>query len=116
MPQTSRRVKQVVRGRDLLACTPRHVYFYELLGLRGAEFYDVPLLLAPDGRRLSKRDADAGLDVLGGRYTAPEILGRLAYLAGFNPSAAPRTGESLLADFDWEKVPKADIRIPEGLF
>ena len=24
--------------------------------------------------------------------------------------------QSLLADFGWEKVPRADIRIPEGLF
>ena len=43
-------------------------------------------------------------------------LGKLAYLAGFNPSAEPRSGESLLEDFAWEKVPRADIRIPEGLF
>ena len=71
---------------------------------------------AVDGQRLSKRNADAGLDTLGERYTAPEILGKLAYLAGFNPSAEPRSGESLLEDFAWEKVPRADIRIPEGLF
>jgi len=45
-----------------------------------------------------------------------EILGKLAYLAGFNPSAEPRSGESLLEDFAWERVPRADIRIPEGLF
>ena len=44
------------------------------------------------------------------------MLGKLAYLAGFNPSASPRTAEALLADFDWDKVPRADIRLPEGLF
>ena len=47
---------------------------------------------------------------------AAEILGKLAYLAGFNPSAVPKTAEALLADFDWDKVPTEDIRIPEGLF
>ena len=30
--------------------------------------------------------------------------------------AKPRTAEELLVDFDWEKVPREDIRIPEGLF
>ena len=109
-------VTEVVRGADLLASTPRQLLLYRLLGLEAPAFYHFPLLLGSDGQRLSKRNADAGLDTLGERYTAPEILGKLAYLAGFNPSAEPRSGESLLEDFDWERVPRADIRIPEGLF
>lgn len=106
-------VTEVVRGADLLASTPRQLLLYRLLGLEAPAFYHFPLLLGSDGQRLSKRNADAGLDALGERYTASEILGKLAYLAGFNPSAEPRSGESLLADFAWEKVPRADIRIPE---
>ena len=109
-------VTEVVRGADLLASTPRQLYLYALLGLEPPRFFHFPLLLAPDGRRLSKRDADAGLEVLRDRATAAEILGKLAYLAGFNPSAGPKTAEALLADFAWDKVPQADIRIPEGLF
>ena len=109
-------VTEVVRGADLLASTPRQLLLYRLLGLRPPAFYHFPLLLDGEGRRLSKRNADAGLDTLGQRYTAPEILGKLAYLAGFHPSAEPRTGEELLAEFDWDKVPRTDIRIPEGLF
>ena len=108
-------VTEVVRGADLLASTPRQLLLYRLLGLEAPAFYHFPLLLGSDGQRLSKRNADAGLDTLGERYTAPEILGKLAYLAGFNPSAEPRSGESLLEDFAWEKVPRADIRSPEGL-
>ncbi len=109
-------VTEVVRGADLLASTPRQLYLYRLLDLPAPSFYHFPLLLASDGRRLSKRDADAGLEVLRGRCTAAEVLGKLACLAGFNPGAAPRTAEELLADFAWDKVPRADIRIPEGLF
>ena len=109
-------VTEVVRGADLLASTPRQLLLYRLLGLEAPAFYHFPLLLGSDGQRLSKRNADAGLDALGERYTASEILGKLAYLAGFNPSAEPRSGESLLADFAWEKVPRADIHFREGLF
>ena len=98
-------VTEVVRGADLLASTPRQLLLYRLLGLQPPAFYHFPL-----------RNADAGLDTLGQRYTAPEILGKLAFLAGFHPSAEPRTGEELLAEFDWDKVPRTDIRIPEGLF
>ena len=109
-------VTEVVRGADLLSSTPRQLYLYHLLGLTPPEFYHFPLLLAPDGRRLSKRDADAGLDSLRGRVTAEELLGKLAQLAGFHPSGEPRTAEGLLECFDWEKVPREDIRLPEGLF
>lgn len=108
-------VTEVVRGADLLDSTPRQLYLYHLLGLEPPGFIHFPLLLASDGRRLSKRDADAGLDSLRGRAAA-EVLGKLAYLAGFNPSGAPKTAEMLLAEFAWDKVPKEDIRIPEGLF
>ena len=109
-------ITEVVRGADLLASTPRQLYLYHLLGLDPPAFYHVPLLLAPDGRRLSKRDADAGLAELRPRLSAEELLGKLAYLAGFHPSASPRTARELLAEFDWAQVPKTDIRLPESLF
>ena len=69
-------VTEVVRGADLLASTPRQLLLYRLLGLEAPAFYHFPLLLGSDGQRLSKRNADAGLDTLGERYTAPEILCR----------------------------------------
>lgn len=107
-------ITEVVRGADLLSSTPRQLYLYHLLGLTPPSFIHFPLLLSPEGRRLSKRDAAAGLDSLD--LPPEEVLGRLAYLAGFHPSAAPRTAEALLADFSWERVPRRDIRIPAGLF
>ncbi len=109
-------VTEVVRGADLLSSTPRQLYLYQLLDLTPPEFFHFPLLLAPDGRRLSKRDADAGLDSLRGRVTAEALLGRLAQLAGFHPSGDPSTAAELLEAFSWEKVPQEDIRLPENLF
>ena len=109
-------VTEVVRGADLLDSTPRQLYLYRLLGLKAPEFVHFPLLLTSDGRRLSKRNADVGLEDLRPRFSAAEILGRLAFLAGFNPSGKPKTARELLADFDWNRVPREDIRIPEGYF
>ncbi len=109
-------VTEVVRGADLLSSTPRQLYLYQLLGLTPPEFFHFPLLLAPDGRRLSKRDADAGLDSLRGRVSAEELLGRLARLAGFHPSGEPSPAAGLLEEFSWEMVPQEDIRLPEKLF
>ena len=109
-------VTEVVRGGDLLASTPRQLYLYHLLGLTPPAFNHFPLLLAPNGRRLSKRDADAGLEELRPRMTAEELLGKLAFLGGFHPSAAPCRAEELLAEFDWDRVPRQDVRIPPGFF
>lgn len=109
-------VTEVVRGADLLDSTPRQLLLYRQLGLPAPAFIHLPLLLTHEGRRLSKRNADAGLDDLQGKYSAAEILGKLAYIGGFNPSGLPKTAEQLLGDFSWEKVPKEDICIPKGLF
>ena len=109
-------ITEVVRGADLLSSTPRQLLLYELLGWEAPEFFHFPLLLSPDGRRLSKRDGDLGLASLRERYTPEEIVGKLAYLAGLNPGGGPRTPEALAQGFDWDAVPRQDIRLPEGLF
>jgi len=109
-------VTEVVRGADLLSSTARQLYLYRLLGLKAPQFAHCPLLLAPDGRRLSKRDGDQSLENLRAKYTAQEIVGRLAFAYGLQPEPAPRTPESLIPDFSWDKVPKQDICLPEGLF
>ena len=109
-------VTEVVRGADLLSSTPRQLWLYEILGLNAPEFYHLPLLLAPDGRRLSKRDGDQSLEHLRDRYTPEEVVGRLAYACGLTDTPAPRTPEDLIDGFCWDKVPKTDILLPEGLF
>ncbi len=110
-------VTQVVRGRDLLSSTPRQLYLYRLLGFRPPQFIHTPMLLASDGRRLSKRDQDLSLDTLRGQgLTARAIIGRLAFAAGLLDRPVPVSSQELLPIFDWEKVPREDIRLPTGLF
>ena len=109
-------VTEVVRGADLLSSTPRQLYLYECLGLEPPSFSHLPLLLSPEGRRLSKRDRSFGLAELRGTMPPEEILGRLAYLAGFHPTARAASAEDLLGEFHWDRVPREDIRLPAGLF
>ena len=105
-------VTQVVRGSDLLDSTPRQLWLQEELGLPHPEYGHVPLLLAPDGRRLAKRDRDQELGELQSRDTAPELVGRLAHLAGLIPEPAPVTPAELVPLFSWEKLPKEDRTAP----
>lgn len=109
-------VTEVVRGADLLSSTPRQLWLYRTLGLNAPEFNHMPLLLAPDGRRLSKRDGDESLENLQAKYTPEEIIGRLAYACGLQKAPDPRTPAELADGFSWEKVPRQDIVLPEGLF
>ena len=104
-------VTQVVRGSDLLSSTPRQIYLQRLLGLPEPEYGHVPLLLAADGRRLAKRDRDQELGELQSRYTAPELLGRLAHLAGLIPEPAPITAQQLVPLFSWEKLTREDLKV-----
>ncbi len=108
-------VTQVIRGRDLLSSTPRQLYLYEVLGLKAPRFYHVPLLLAPDGRRLAKRDADLDMGALRRRFSPEELVGLLGYMAGQLPKPEPITARDLASIFDWAKVPREDIRVDQVL-
>ena len=109
-------VTEVVRGADLLSSTPRQLWLYRELGLQAPQFYHLPLLLAADGRRLSKRDGDQSLEHLRAKYAQEEIIGKLAFACGLQESPRPTTPAALAQTFDWAKVPKHDILLPEKLF
>lgn len=109
-------VSEVVRGRDLLESSARQIYLQNLLGYRHPSYAHVPLLAAPDGRRLSKRDKDCDMGELAARFGTPEkLLGNLAQLAGITPDSSPRSAEQLIDMFDWNaiRVHRADIVIGE---
>ena len=99
-------ITQVVRGMDLLSSTPRQLYLYELMGKKPPRFIHVPLLVAPDGRRLSKREKDLDLGALRMTHTAPELLGYLASLAGVIDRNEPVSAAELARCFDWKNIKK----------
>ena len=109
-------VTEVVRGADLLSSTPRQLWLYRELGLTPPAFYHLPLLLAADGRRLSKRDGDQSLENLRAKYAPEEVIGKLAFACGLQDAPRPVTPAELAGTFTWAKVPKDDILLPENLF
>lgn len=98
-------ITEVVRGNDLLSSTPRQMYLQNLLGYPHPRYAHVPLLVAADGRRLSKRDHDCSMDELRERFGSPEaLLGYIAHLAGIAPDAEPRSATELVELFSWDAI------------
>ena len=97
-------VTEVVRGMDLLSSAPRQMYLQELLGFAHPAYAHVPMLLAPDGRRLSKRDKDLDLGVLRQRITPEKLIGTLAFAAGLTDRNEAVSARELAAHFSWDKL------------
>ena len=97
-------VTEVVRGMDLLSSAPRQMYLQEKLGFSHPVYGHVPMLLAPDGRRLSKRDKDLDLGVLRSRLKPEELIGALAFAAGLTDRNIPVSAAELATVFDWKNL------------
>lgn len=98
-------ISQVVRGQDLLGSTARQIYLQRLLGYAQPTYAHVPLLVAPDGRRLSKRDRDLDLGQIRARESGPEqLLGRLATTVGLAEEGEEVRAEQLVSRFSWDVV------------
>ncbi|PSQ95727.1 MAG: glutamate--tRNA ligase [Bacteroidetes bacterium SW_9_63_38] len=83
-------ISHVIRGEEWLSSTPKHVLMYEALGWEPPTFAHLPLIMSPDGGKLSKRDADRlGIPVYVTDYKEagyePEGLLNFLALLGWNP-------------------------------
>lgn len=104
-------VTEVVRGMDLLGSAPRQMYLQELFGFQHPAYGHVPMLLASDGRRLSKRDRDLDLGELQKRMRPEELLGQLAFAAGILERYEPVSAKELSSVFSWNLLQKESITI-----
>jgi glutamyl-tRNA synthetase len=83
-------ISHVIRGEEWLSSTPKHVLMYEALGWEPPTFAHLPLIMSPEGGKLSKRDADRlGIPVYVRDYREagyePEALLNFLALLGWNP-------------------------------
>lgn len=108
-------VTEVVRGMDLLGSAPRQMYLQELFGFSHPQYGHVPMLLAPDGRRLSKRDKDLDLGQLRSRMTAEALIGKLAAAAGLLERYEPISAKELAGEFSWDNLSGEAIYL-EGIW
>ena len=91
-------ISHVIRGEEWLSSTPKHVLMYNALGWEPPAFAHLPLILSPNGGKLSKRDAnELGIPVYVTDYREagyePEALLNFLALLGWSPG----TEEELFA-------------------
>ncbi|MBO7464146.1 MAG: tRNA glutamyl-Q(34) synthetase GluQRS [Bacteroidales bacterium] len=89
-------VTEVVRGCDLLPSAHLQIFLYRKLGYDVPKFRHLPLLTAPDGRRLSKRDDDANMGYLRSCFTSHQVLGQIMHAAGYCDKGVELTLEECL--------------------
>jgi len=83
-------ISHVIRGEEWLSSTPKHVLMYEALGWTSPTFAHLPLIMSPEGGKLSKRDANRlGIPVYVQDYKEagyePDGLVNFLALLGWNP-------------------------------
>lgn len=79
------KITHVIRGEDHLSNTPKHIQLYEALGAPLPRFGHIPLIMNPDGSKMSKRDKGASVSsYLEGGY-APEAVRNYLCLLGWSP-------------------------------
>lgn len=99
----------VARGRDHMINTPIQLLLYEAFGATPPALAHLPMMLAPDGTKLSKRHGAVSV----GEYRDKGISadGLLSYLVRFGWSYGDEeifSKQDLIDKFDWERCSKAD--------
>src|SRR3954469_25693124 len=101
-------VTQVIRGVDHLPNTWKHILLQEALGFSRPQYAHLPLLLGPDGKKLSKRyDAASLLWLRDAGYLREAVINYLALLGwGYDDTTTFFSIEDLQEKFTLERVSK----------
>ncbi len=110
-------ITEVVRGHDLITSTARQIQLIEALGSAPPAYAHVPLVVAPDGTKLSKRHGSLAIRALRAEgVRAGDLLGYLAYSLGLRPEPSFCRAADLVAEFSWQRVRKDPWVFPGGTF
>jgi glutamyl-tRNA synthetase len=101
-------ITHVVRGEDHLSNTPKQLLVIEALGATPPAYAHLPLLLGPDGRKLSKRHGAASVQELRDAGYLPEAVDNYIALlgAGFASDEEIFSLDELAARFRLDRVSK----------
>ncbi len=109
-------VSHVIRGEDHVGNTPKHILLFEALGHPVPTFGHLPLILNPDGTKMSKRKSQTAVDDYRAQgFIREGLLNYLAYL-GWSPGTEEDvlSLDEIIAKFDIDKVHKGGAKFDIG--
>lgn len=100
------KVTHVIRGEEWLPSTPKHILLYDLLGWEKPEFIHMPLLLNPDGSKLSKRKNPTSIFYYrDGGFLAEALLNYLGRMGYSRPNGEEQfTLSEMTEDFNIDRI------------
>jgi len=107
----------VARGRDHLGNTPQQVLLYEAMGWETPQFAHLPMMLSPQGEKLSKRHAAVSVSEYRDKGYTPDAV--INYLVRFGWSSGDQeifSRAQLIELFNWDHLGKSDGKFDAAKF
>ncbi len=78
-------ITHVVRGEDHVSNTAKHIALFEAFGVEPPEYAHIPLILNPDGSKMSKRDQGSSIQAYIDDGYLPDAVANYLCLLGWTP-------------------------------
>jgi len=102
------KITHIIRGNDHISNTPKQILLYEALGFPVPKFAHIPMVMGPDGKRLSKRHGATAVSAFAKDGILPQTL--ISYLAtlGFSTTDSDIFMDvtELIENFDVSRISK----------
>src|SRR3989344_5386667 len=104
------KITHVIRGADHISNTPKQILLQEALGFPRPAYIHLPLILAGDRTKLSKRHGDNSVTRFRKEGYLPEAVVNFLALLGWNPGDEREifSLENLVKEFSMDKVQKSN--------
>lgn len=103
------KISHVIRGEEHISNTPKQILIHEALNLPVPQYAHLPMVLAPDKSKLSKRHGAIGLEDLKKAGYLPEAIVNFTAFLGWNPGTEREiySMSSLIKEFSLERIKKS---------
>ena len=126
-------ITHVIRGKEWLNSTPKHLILYDKLGFKPPAFAHLPLILSPRGGKMSKREKEVSIRNFQIMGYNPDALVNSVALLGWrsqrhekNPASLEQTEsyyraeyfskKDLIEEFDLRRIGKNDVKMDHSRF
>jgi len=105
-------ITHVIRGEDHLSNTPKHIALFQAFGAEPPKYAHIPLILNPNGTKMSKRDQGASLSTYLEEAYVPEAVLNYLCLLGWSPKGNREkvSRQEVVEMFDLPQILRANAR------